>query len=65
MRYFNKYDCDRIVGNIDFCVMVKRQECRFSEGRPHIGEAALSPLHESHLYWAEAKNLPTDIHRVK
>ena len=62
--FFGKYDCTRIVGNIDFCVMVKRHECRFSEGRPHVGEAALSPLHESHLYWAEAKNHPTDIYRM-
>jgi hypothetical protein len=62
--FFGKYDCTRIVGNIDFCVMVKRHECRFSEGRPHVGEAAFSPLHESHLYWAEAKNHPTDIYRM-
>ena len=26
--YFGKYDCDRIVGNIDFCVLPKRRDAR-------------------------------------
>ena len=26
--YFGKYDCDRIVGNIDFCVPPKRRDAR-------------------------------------
>lgn len=28
--YFGKYDCDRIVGNIDFCVLPKRRKTRLS-----------------------------------
>ena len=28
----------------DYASSLKRQECRFPDGRPHIGEAALSPL---------------------
>ncbi len=33
-------------------------QCAQEEG-PYVGEAALSPLHESRLYWAEAKPHPS------
>ena len=34
--YFGKYDCTRIVGNIDFCVLPKRRDPR---------QMTLDPLH--------------------
>ena len=51
--YFGKYDCTRIVGNIDFCVSPKRRDVRQTEFIP-----------SDSLYWAEAKNHPADIYRM-
>lgn len=51
--YFSKYDCTRIVGNIDFCVSIKRKD-------PH----QMTFIYEAPILWAEAKNHPTDIHRM-
>lgn len=51
--YFWKYDCTRIVGNIDFCVSPKRHDPR---------QMTLMP--EEPILWAEAKNHPTDIYRM-
>ena len=31
--YFGKYDCTRIVGNIDFCVLPKRRDPRQRLGK--------------------------------
>ena len=51
--YFGKFDCDRIVGNIDFCVSPKRRDPR-----------QMTFLPDAPILWAEAKNHPTDIHRM-
>ena len=51
--YFGKYDCTRIVGNIDFCVSPKRRDVRQTEF-----------ITSDSLYWAEAKNHPADIYRM-
>ncbi len=51
--YFGKYDCDRIVGNIDFCVLPKRRDPR-----------QMTFIPDAPILWAEAKNHPTDIHRM-
>lgn len=51
--YFSKYDCTRIVGNIDFCVSIKRKD-------PH----QMTFIYEAPILWAEAKNHPTDIYRM-
>ena len=51
--FFGKYDCDRIVGNIDFCVLPKRRDPR-----------QLSFIPDAPIFWAEAKNHPTDVHRM-
>jgi hypothetical protein len=52
-RYFGKYDCTRIVGNIDFCVSPKRRDPR---------QMTFAP--DAPFLWAEAKNHPTDVHRM-
>ena len=51
--YFSKYDCTRIVGNIDICVSIKRKD-------PH----QMTFIYEAPILLAEAKNHPTDIHRM-
>ena len=51
--YFGKYDCTRIVGNIDFCVSPKRRDPR-----------QMTFIPDAPILWAEAKNHPTDIHRM-
>ena len=51
--FFGSYDCTRIVGNIDFCVSAKARDSR-----------QLTLLPEETLFWAEAKNHPTDLHRM-
>ena len=51
--FFGKYDCTRIVGNIDFCVSPKRRDSR---------QMTLIP--DTPILWAEAKNHPTDIYRM-
>ena len=51
--YFGKYDCDRIVGNIDFCVSPKRRDPR-----------QMTFIPDAPILRAEAKNHPTDIHRM-
>ena len=51
--FFGSYDCTRIVGNIDFCASTKARDSR-----------QLTLLPEETLFWAEAKNHPTDLHRV-
>ncbi len=51
--YFGKYDCDRIVGNIDFCVLQRRRDPR-----------QMTFVPDAPIFWAEAKNHPTDIYRM-
>ena len=51
--YFGKYDCGRIVGNIDFCVSPKRRDPR-----------QMTFVPDAPILWAEAKNHPTDVHRM-
>ena len=51
--YFGKYDCTRIVGNIDFCVSPKRRDPR-----------QMTFISDAPILWAEAKNHPTDVHRM-
>ena len=51
--YFGKYDCTRIVGNIDFCVSPKRRDPR-----------QMTFIPDAPILWAEAKNHPTDIYRM-
>ena len=51
--YFGRYDCDRIVGNIDFCVSPKRRDPR-----------QMTFVPDAPIFWAEAKNHPTDIYRM-
>ena len=46
--YFGKYDCDRIVGNIDFCVLQRRRDPR-----------QMTFVPDAPIFWAEAKNHPT------
>ena len=50
---FAKFDCTRIVGNIDFCVCAKRRDPRQMTLVPDIP-----------FFWAEAKNHPTDVCRM-
>ena len=52
-EYFGKYDCGRIFGNIDFCVSPKRRDSR-----------QMTFVPEAPILWAEAKNHPTDVHRM-
>ena len=52
-EYFGKYDCGRIFGNIDFCVSPKRRNSRQMTFVPEVP-----------ILWAEAKNHPTDVHRM-
>ena len=51
--FFGAFDCTRIIGNVDFCVAAKRRDPRQTEFLP-----------ADSLYWAEAKNHPTDIHQM-
>lgn len=51
--FFGKYDCTRIVGNIDFCVSPKRRDPR-----------QMTFIPDTPILWAEAKNHPTDIYRM-
>ena len=51
--YFGKFDCTRIVGNIDFCVSPKRRDPR-----------QMTFIPDAPILWAEAKNHPTDVHRM-
>ena len=51
--FFGKYDCTRIVGNIDFCVAPKRRDPR-----------QMTFIPDTPILWAEAKNHPTDIYRM-
>ena len=51
--FFKMYDCTRIVGNIDFCVSVKARDSH-----------QMSFMPEETLFWAEAKNHPTDIYQM-
>ena len=52
-EFFGKYDCTRIVGNIDFCVSPKRRDPR-----------QMTFIPDAPIFWAEAKNHPTDIYRM-
>ncbi len=51
--FFGTFDCTRIVGNIDFCVSPKRRDPR-----------QMTFVPEAPILWAEAKNHPTDVHRM-
>ncbi len=51
--YFGKYNCDRIVGNIDFCVLPRRRDPR-----------QMTFIPDAPIFWAEAKNHPMDIYRM-
>ncbi len=51
--FFGKYDCTRIVGNIDFCVLTKRRD-----------PSQKTFISDTPMLWAEAKNHPTDVHRM-
>ena len=51
--YFGRFDCTRIVGNIDFCVSPKRRDPR-----------QMTFVPDPPILWAEAKNHPTDIYRM-
>ena len=51
--FFGKYDCTRIVGNIDFCVLPKRRDPR-----------QMMFIPDTPILWAEAKNHSTDIYRM-
>ena len=51
--FFGAFDCTRIVGNIDFCVSPKRRDPR-----------QMTFVPEAPILWAEAKNHPTDVHRM-
>ena len=51
--FFGKYDCTRIVGNIDFCVSPKRRDPR-----------QMMFIPDAPILWAEAKNHPTDVYRM-
>ena len=51
--FFGKYDCTRIIGNIDFCVSPKRRDPR-----------QMTFIPDTPILWAEAKNHPTDIYRM-
>ncbi len=53
-EYFAKYDCARIVGNIDFCASARRKD--------DPRQMTFAP--EAPLFWAEAKNHPTDVCRM-
>ena len=52
--FFGKYDCTRIVGDIDFCVSPKRRDPR-----------QMTFISDVPILWAEAKNHPTDIYRAR
>ena len=45
--YFAKFDCTRIVGNIDFCACARRRDPRQTTFFP-----------DTPIFWAEAKNHP-------
>ncbi len=60
-EYFGKYDCARIVGNIDFCVSPKQSG---RTGRQPVPDANGRSAHSASMLWAEAKNHPTDVHRM-
>ena len=51
--YFGKFDCTRIVGNIDFCVSPKRHDPR-----------QMTFIPDAPILWAEAKNHTTSVHRM-
>ena len=51
--YFGKFDCTRIVGNIDFCVLPKRRDPR-----------QMTFIPDAPILWAEAKNHQTDVYRM-
>ena len=51
--FFGAFDCTRIVGNIDFCVSPKRRDSR-----------QMTFIPDAPILWAEAKNHPTDVHRM-
>jgi len=51
--FFGAFDCTRIVGNIDFCVSPKRRDPR-----------QMTFITDAPILWAEAKNHPTDVHRM-
>ena len=51
--FFGKYDCTRIVGNIDFCMTPKRRDPR-----------QMMFIPDTPILWAEAKNHPTDVYRM-
>ena len=46
--FFQKFDCTKILGKIDFAVKVKRS-------------TTMNDIHSDYLLWAEAKQKPTDI----
>ena len=58
--FFGAFDCTRIIGNVDFCVAAKTGGSRSRATEP----AADALEHVPSLYWAEAKNHPTDIHQM-
>ncbi len=47
--YFGKYDCTRIIGNVDFCVSISQSEKELFE--------------QESLLWAEAKKGSSDIYK--
>lgn len=51
--FFGKYDCTRIVGNIDFCVSYRRRN-----------PLQMTLIPDAPIFYAEAKNRPTDVHRM-
>ncbi len=58
--FFGAFDCTRIIGNVDFCVAAKTGGSRSrATERATDAQERVPPL-----YWAEAKNHPTDVHRM-
>ncbi|GAP71583.1 hypothetical protein SAMD00024442_14_49 [Candidatus Symbiothrix dinenymphae] len=53
--FFEGFDCDKIVGFIDFAVKVKRKSSNLSSLEDLTG------FNDEYLLWAEAKAAPTDI----
>ena len=58
--FFGAFDCTRIIGNVDFCVTAKTGWARSRATE----SAADAQERVPPLYWAEAKNHPTDIHQM-
>ena len=58
--FFGAFDCTRIIGNVDFCVAAKTGGSRSRATEPATDAQERVPP----LYWAEAKNHPTDIHQM-